>query len=145
MPTVGVFAAIFDAQGRILCVRQGSGSRRWTLPGGRMESGETPHGALVREVSEETGYVVTAGELIGVYSIPSKDALALSFHVHVAARNPWRPTDEIAEMGFFARDALPVPMRRHTILRVHDAFDGTLGILRTIGRKTAVRKLVKVS
>jgi 8-oxo-dGTP diphosphatase len=42
MPSVGVFAAIFDEQRRILCVRQNYGPRKWTLPGGKMEAGESP-------------------------------------------------------------------------------------------------------
>src|SRR5579862_8311048 len=109
MPTVGVFAANFDSEGRILCVRQGAGARRWTLPGGRMEVGETPEGALVREVLEESGFNVTVGELIGLYSTPSKDALAISFRAQVIGRQPWRPTTEIGEFGFFAREELPTP------------------------------------
>lgn len=146
MPTVGVFAAIFDAEGRILCVRQGAGARRWTLPGGRMEAGETPDEALVREVREETGFEVTAGELIGLYSTPAKDALAISFRARVMGRQPWRPTAEIGEFAFFARDALPSPMRSHTRVRVLDAFDGVLGVARVAGqRKVAADKLVRVS
>jgi ADP-ribose pyrophosphatase YjhB (NUDIX family) len=145
MPTVGVFAAIFDAEERILCVRQGAGARRWTLPGGRMEAGETPDGALVREVREETGFEVAVGELIGIYSTPSKDALAISFRARVIGRRAWRPTTEIGEFGFFARDALPAPMRAHARARVLDAFDGVLGVARTAGeRKVAAGTLVRV-
>jgi hypothetical protein len=39
MPTLGAFAAIIDASGRILCVRQNYGGCRWTKPGGRVEPG----------------------------------------------------------------------------------------------------------
>lgn len=144
MPTVGVFAAIFDAEGRILCVRQGAGARRWTLPGGRMEAGETPEVALIREVREETGYDVTTGELIGLYSVPAKDTLALAFRAQVVGRQLWRPTDEISEIGFFTYDELPTPMRAHTRVRVQDAFEGVSGVVRTsLERKASVHKLGK--
>lgn len=39
----------------------------WQLPGGRLETGETPVQAVVREVREETGLRVTVGRLTGRY------------------------------------------------------------------------------
>jgi 8-oxo-dGTP diphosphatase len=50
----GAYAVILDAQGRVLTVRGESG--RCYLPGGRLESGETPRQALVRELGEECGW-----------------------------------------------------------------------------------------
>lgn len=41
-PTIGVFAAAFDDQGRILCVLQAYGQMRSTNPGGRLDDGEDP-------------------------------------------------------------------------------------------------------
>ena len=66
MPTLGVFAAIFDEAGRLLCVRMNYASKRWSTPGGRVEAGESPLEALKREVLEETGLNITPGELLGV-------------------------------------------------------------------------------
>jgi ADP-ribose pyrophosphatase YjhB (NUDIX family) len=40
----------------------------WTLPGGGVDHGEHPAGALVREFAEETGLAAAVGELLGVYS-----------------------------------------------------------------------------
>jgi 8-oxo-dGTP diphosphatase len=42
--------------------------RHWTLPGGRVEHGEDPFEAVVREVEEETGYVAEVEALLGVDS-----------------------------------------------------------------------------
>jgi 8-oxo-dGTP diphosphatase len=50
----GAYAVIFDASGRVLTVRGESG--RCYLPGGRLEPGETPRQALVRELGEECGW-----------------------------------------------------------------------------------------
>ena len=139
MPTVGVFASIMDVHGRILCVRQNTGSRKWTLPGGRMESGESPIEALIREVREETGYHVEVGDLIGVYSTPAKDEVVICFVAYVVARSPWQPDDEIAEIGFFGRDELPQQMRQRTRERIADAFAEERGVMRVFERKIARR------
>jgi 8-oxo-dGTP diphosphatase len=40
----------------------------WTLPGGGVDHGEHPAGALVREFAEETGLAAEVGDLLGVYS-----------------------------------------------------------------------------
>lgn len=137
MPTMGVFASIIDIHGHILCVKQNTGSRKWTLPGGRMETGESPVEALIREVREETGYHVKVGDLIGIYSTPAKDSVVLSFVAHIVGRSPWRPTNEIGEIGFFGRDELPLPMRQRTRERIADAFAGERGVVRIFRNKIA--------
>lgn len=41
----------------------------WTLPGGGIDHGESPHEAVAREVHEETGLAVTVGALLGVHDV----------------------------------------------------------------------------
>jgi ADP-ribose pyrophosphatase YjhB (NUDIX family) len=57
----------FDPQGRLLLIRRlnNPGSGQWSLPGGRVEPGETDKEAVVRELSEETGLDVIPGTLVG--------------------------------------------------------------------------------
>ncbi len=65
VPCVG--AVIHDAAGRLLLVRRANepGRGRWSIPGGRVEHGETEPAALVREVAEETGLDVAPGRCLG--------------------------------------------------------------------------------
>jgi 8-oxo-dGTP diphosphatase len=132
MPTLGVFAAITDGEGRILCVRMNYATHAWTTPGGRVESGESPLDALKREVLEESGLDVEAGELVGVYCKPYKDDIVLFFRAKVAGHNPWQPNDEISHVGYFGRDELPEPMGLSVRTRIIDALDGITGIVRVI-------------
>ncbi len=52
--------------GRILLLDQDAGARSWSLPGGKLEDGETIAEALVREIREETGLEVEPGRLLYV-------------------------------------------------------------------------------
>jgi 8-oxo-dGTP diphosphatase len=64
-PTVAVGAIVFDRDGRVLLVERGSppGAGLWSVPGGKVEAGETLAQAVAREVREETGMIVEVGAL----------------------------------------------------------------------------------
>ena len=47
---------------------------QWTLPGGGIEFGEAPENAMVREVHEETGLVVSAESILGIDSLHDKQS-----------------------------------------------------------------------
>jgi 8-oxo-dGTP diphosphatase len=130
MPAVGVFAAIFDDQRRILCVKRNYGPRNWGLPGGGMEPHESPLAALEREVREETGCLIRVGRLIGVYALPPRDDVVLFFDATVIGREPWQPNAEIAKVAFFPEDELPEPMGSRAKARIRDAYAGLTGVVR---------------
>ena len=130
MATIGAFAVIFDAAGGVLCVKGNYGSGYWCTPGGRVEIGESPVGALKREVLEETGYIIEPGHLIGVYAKPYRDDLVLSFNATILSREPWQPNHEIAEVGFFAPEALPAGMGVIARTRILDAVANQKGVFR---------------
>ncbi len=62
-PKVDVRGAVFDAKGRLLMVRELADGGRWTLPGGWADVNQTASECAVREVLEESGYVVRADKL----------------------------------------------------------------------------------
>jgi ADP-ribose pyrophosphatase YjhB (NUDIX family) len=70
VPCVG--AVVHDAAGRLLLIRRGHDPGRglWSLPGGRVERGESEADAVEREVREETGLSVRAGRRLGSVRIP---------------------------------------------------------------------------
>lgn len=57
LPPVAAVSALVAARGRVLLVRRGRPPlrREWSLPGGRIEPGETAAAAAARELAEETG------------------------------------------------------------------------------------------
>ena len=70
-----VGAIIRDEAGRVLLVRRANepGRGLWSLPGGRVEVGESEEAAVVREVLEETGLVVSVVGLAGRVRIGGYD------------------------------------------------------------------------
>lgn len=67
-PVVFVVAgALVDGVGRVLIAQRPAGKPMaglWEFPGGKIEGGETPEGALVRELEEELGITVFTGCLL---------------------------------------------------------------------------------
>jgi len=65
---VGVGALIVE-NGRVLLIKRGKAPLfgEWSIPGGLLELGETTRQAAEREACEETGLVVRATDLLGVF------------------------------------------------------------------------------
>ncbi len=123
MTRIGTFAIIFDDQGRVLL-----GHRRdldiWNLPGGRMEPGELPDEAVVREVREETGLQVRVDRLLAVYGKEGKDELIFLFRCVPVGGCLRRTTTETDDNRFFPPQTLPhnlIPKHRE---RIVDALAG---------------------
>src|SRR5436190_19419136 len=75
-PVVGVGAVIWNERGEIVLIRRGQEPRlgEWSIPGGRLEWGESVRDAIVREVREETGLEVEIAGLIDVVDAVTRDA-----------------------------------------------------------------------
>ena len=66
MKTIKVVAAIIIHDGKIFATQRGYGEFKdgWEFPGGKIEPGETPDQALVREIKEELDTELEIGDLI---------------------------------------------------------------------------------
>lgn len=110
-PEVCVGAIVVD-DARLLLVRRGHGPAAgdWSVPGGRVEPGETLAEAVVRELAEETGLEGVCGKLIGWVERIGEDHhfVILDFAVTLlegaepvagddAAEARWVPLGEVAE------------------------------------------------
>ena len=131
---VGAGALVFNDLGQVLLIRQNYGGRYYALPGGRVEAGETPQQAAVREVMEETCVDVRVDRLIGLYTCPPRGAwLAFVFRGVIERGQPALPdTGEIAEVGWFDPKQLPAPLYDSARYAVADALRGEYGVLRDI-------------
>ena len=77
-----VAVAVIAEHGRVLLVRRRAtdGTPPWVLPDGKIEPGESPEAAAMREALEETGLTVEARQLLGARVHPDTGAHL----VHVA-------------------------------------------------------------
>jgi 8-oxo-dGTP diphosphatase len=98
-------AVIKDDAGRMLLILRGHdpGKGLWSVPGGRIEPGETGEEAVVREVLEETGLVVACGELLGSVERPGRagDVIEISDYVAVVLGGQLAAGDDAADARWF--------------------------------------------
>lgn len=104
-PSVCVGAVAVD-DGRLLLVRRGHepGLGSWSVPGGRVEPGETVQEAVVRELLEETGVEGVCTGLIGVVERIGDDHhfVILDYGVEVLAPAPPEPGSDALEARWVA-------------------------------------------
>ena len=114
---VNVVAAIIVRNSCVLATQRGYGDWEgwWEFPGGKVESGETPEQALVREIAEELNTSIRVGDLLctAEYDYPSFH-LSMKCYVcelednsfelreHHAAR--WLDIDHIFEVKWLPAD-----------------------------------------
>jgi ADP-ribose pyrophosphatase YjhB (NUDIX family) len=111
-PKIDVRAAVFDAQGDLLMVRERTDGN-WSLPGGWADRGSTAGQMAERETLEETGYRVRATKLLAVWDRDRQghppawfSCYKLFFRCELLGGAP-TPNIEISEIGFFSKDKLP--------------------------------------
>ena len=110
-PRVGLDAAIFDEEGKLLIIQR-SDDLKWGLPCGWAEVGESPREGIERELQEELGVEVKAGPIIDVFSrkpAPTHQLFAsyhLLFHCELV-RGTLVRTEEAIDFGYFHPAEVP--------------------------------------
>jgi 8-oxo-dGTP diphosphatase len=84
IPCVG--AIVRDDAGRLLLIQRGHDpdAGLWSLPGGRIEPGETDQQAVAREILEETGLRVACRRLLGEAELPGLDGAVIDVRDYLA-------------------------------------------------------------
>ncbi len=123
-PRVGVGAIVIHA-GRVLLVQRGIDPSRglWAIPGGSLELGETIQAGAEREILEETGIVIRAGEPVFTFDFFERDAEErIRFHYvivdvigeYVSGRV--QSADDAADARWLSPEDLPnLPVSRNTL------------------------------
>ena len=112
-PEVAV-GAVCSLDGSLLLIRRGRGpaAGEWSVPGGRVESGETLHEAVVRETFEETGLEVVVDRFLGWveriehayhyvvldFAVTALDPTAPPIAGDDAAEAAWVPLAEVSDL-----------------------------------------------
>ena len=122
-----IAAALLLREDAVFLARRGpsqSHAGMWELPGGKVESGETPEQALVREIREELNWEIRCGELRARSTSPDLPGLelqafaceivggALELHEHEASA--WVPWSELDRYPMTALDRELIPQLQGT-------------------------------
>lgn len=123
LPPVELITAAFGLvfkEGKLLMTRLRA--RGWDIPGGHVESEESPHQTMRREVLEETGAEVGVYDMLGYqkiainapkperYKYPYPVSYQLFYWGRVAQLHPFTPTDEASKRGLFTpEEAVRLP------------------------------------
>lgn len=78
---ISVMAWIEDAFGAVVLVKQAKGSKRWTLPGGKVKTGEALINALRREVREEIGVEIATAAPLDLLDRPRAGSVTILYRV----------------------------------------------------------------
>jgi len=106
-----VGAIVFDEAGRLLLIRRANPPSQglWSLPGGRVEAGESGEQAVVRELLEETGLAGVVVDEVGTIRLPSPDGgvyFVRDYRVHVADVGDLAAGDDADDAAWFSVGAL---------------------------------------
>ena len=130
-PVVGVAVVANTPDGRWLLIQRGD-TKKWALPGGTLEWGESLRCSVERELMEEAGVrVLRMGELCGVYSDPDRDyrfhAVTVVVRAEVSApEKPPMNSLEIRDVGLFSANSLPQDLSLTMGDMLRNAMEGKL-------------------
>ena len=108
-PRLRVVAAVVWRDGRMLFTRRPPGGPlglQWEMPGGKIETGETPDEALVRELAEELGVAARAHETLAVerHDYPHGTRVDVHFIRATFEGEPLPKSEAVHELRWWAPD-----------------------------------------
>ena len=135
VPLIGVGAVIVDA-GRVALVRRGQQPLlgEWSIPGGALEVGETLREGAIREAREETGLIVDAGELLGIFErlVPDETG-RIRYHyvlidfLCIRTDGALRAASDAADVRWFGPEELPgLKLPADTLTVIQKALETTV-------------------
>jgi len=125
VPFLRVAAGLISRDGRWLLTRRPAGTHlegHWEFPGGKIEPGEGPREALVRELREELGIEAGAASEAFVlrYRYPDREVELHFLHARILSGEP-RPLD-VAGLGWYTPDEIDelplLPADREAVRRL---------------------------
>lgn len=123
--TLGVRVLVENEKGEVLLVRH-TYVEGWYLPGGGVETNDTMVETAIKELREEVGFeVIGELQLLGIYknnSASKRDHVALYKVDEWREAETFKPNREIAEIGFFALDALPEDITKGNLMRIREVY-----------------------
>jgi 8-oxo-dGTP diphosphatase len=108
--TIRVAAAVIPRGERYLMTRRVVGSHMagyWEFPGGKIEPGETPGQALVRELEEELGVHVETGESVSVLRHTYRDRHVELHFIEARLRDGEPRALQVDDFGWFTPQEMP--------------------------------------
>ena len=131
MKTVPAVAAIIREGDRIFAAQRGHGTQKdgWEFPGGKIEAGETPQQALVREIRDELDTGIAVGDRLTTieYDYPAFHLSMPCFWAticdgepvlkeHEAAR--WLCAEELDEVAWLPADLTIIPLIKEKLTEI---------------------------
>jgi len=132
-PKVAVGAVVMK-DNKVLLVKRNKAPQKglWAIPGGSVELGETLQAAAEREIREETGLTITAGQPINTFDLIERDARGkIAFHYVIVdlqadyADGDISPADDVSDAGWFG----PEEMKNLDLTPATDSLLRKVGVL----------------